>query len=227
MQFVAELSLGQAHRALPHHGGSQIGQPKLPLIFGTNAARQGDHDGDGGDLVTLGADDLDVLVELAVPDGGHLDTHRLARLGLHAAIEIVFYRSFGQRFVMLAVIRQLALGGGKVRGGNLPLGLALGHHAQHHRRLVGDKLVVGSLHLLRCHLADGIQRLEHIVGILGKHLTHGELAHLAGDAVQTPDGGGTVLGDRLLQIFRLEAALGELADHLVHLPLEGLEAAIL
>ncbi len=127
---------------------------------------------------------------------------------------------------MLGVIRQLALGRSEVGLGGLPVVLALGHHAQHHRRLAGDELVVGGLDLIRRHFADGVQALEHIVGILGEHLPHGELAHLAGDAVQTPDGRGTIAVDRLLQILRLEATTGELADHLVHLALEGLQAAI-
>ncbi len=161
-----------------------------------------------------------------MPDGGHLDAHRIGRLGLYAAIETVFYRSLGQRLLMLAVVRQLAFGRSEIRGGDLPLGLAFGHHAQHYRRLVHNELVVGGFDLLRRHLADGVEGLEDVVGILGKHLTHGELAHLAGDTVEPPDGRGAIAVDRLLQILRLEAALGELADHLVHLRLEGLEAAI-
>ena len=226
MQLVAELGLGEARRPLPQHGGGEAGQPQLALALGPDAAWQGNHDGDGRDLVTLGADDLDALVQLAMPDGRHLDADRLRRLGLHAAVEAVLDRAQGQRLPMLAVIRQLALGRGEVRRARLPLGLALGHHAQHHGVPVRDELVVGCLDLLGIHLADGIQVLEHIVWIPGQHLPHSQLAHLALDAVQPPDGGGTVAADGLLQIRGLDAALGKFADHLVHLPLEGLEAAI-
>ena len=45
------------------------------------------------------------------PDGGHLDTHRIGRLRLHAAIGVIFHRPLGKHLVMLAVIRQLPLGG--------------------------------------------------------------------------------------------------------------------
>src|SRR5690606_13152330 len=72
LQLVAELGLGQAHRALTQHAGGEAGEPKFSLALGTHATRQGDHDGDGRDLVTLGTYDLDVLVELAVPDGRYL-----------------------------------------------------------------------------------------------------------------------------------------------------------
>ena len=100
----------------------------------------------------------------------------------------------------------------KVRFGNLPFRLPLGHHTQPQRRLAGDKLSIRLHHPRRSHALQLLQLFQTRLRITLLHLPFTEFVDLAFNTVQTPD--PLSLQDPLhpRQIIGTHAALGKVGQ---------------